>query len=220
MDKKQYNTFEKFRVDWESPLIGYSVTFGLALLFLPLCLIKDISKMSVTNAFAIISLLYVVFIVVFESPQYYTFFMDNSAPEIKEQINWYRIDKAFNSNIDIFTSLATFFYGFSCHAAALPIYKSLNNNVARRVQKVIRRSLFIDLFAYLAIGVCGFLTVPVNTPTIIIFREKIGTTDFSMIIARFGMALSLAFSVPCMYNGMRLSLLELVFGSKELTDKR
>jgi len=220
MDKKTYKTFEDFRVEWESPLIGYSVTFGLALIFLPLCLIKDISKMAITNSFAIISLLYVVFIVVFESPQYYTNFIDTATPEQKEQINWYRIDKAINSDLDIFTSLATFFYGFSCHAAALPIYKSLNNNVTRRVQKVIRRSLVLDLFIYLAIGVCGFLTVPINTPTIIIFREKIGLTDFSMIIARFGMALCLAFSVPCIYNGTRLSLLELIFGSKELTNKR
>lgn len=219
MNKKNYPAYENFQVEWEAPLVGYSVTFGLAVIFLPLCLVKDISKMVITNAFAIISLLYVVFIVIIESPQYYRHFTENNK-EKTDEINWYRVDKAFNLNMDVFTSLATFFYVFNCHSAALPIYKSLNNNITRRVQKVIRRSLLVDLVVYMSTGICGFLTVPINTPPIIIFREKMGETDFSMIIARIGMALNLAFSVPCMYNGMRLSLLELIWGSKDLTDKR
>ncbi len=173
--------------------------------------------MSLSNIFAIISLLYVIFVVIFECPYYFKHF-NKDHPDVN--INWVDIGEGFRT-LEIFPGVATFFYAYACHSAAIPVYKTLKNNIMRRTQKVFRRSIFLDMVTYVLCAICGFLTVPVNTPAIIIYRNRIGSsTDFAMVIARLGMALSLILSIPCQYNGMRMSLFELFFKTSDITNMR
>ncbi len=218
INKEKYPRYINFEEQvWRKPLCAYLVTYGLTLLVLPLCLLKDISKMSISNIFAVISILFVIISVMIEAPYYFSNFRE-TYPD--KEINWYRIDKAFNANFDIFKAIASLFYTFACHEAAIPVFVTLKNNISRRIRKVFSYSLVLELIAYLCMAITGFLTVPVDTPSIILFREKIRQTDFLMIFARTMMAISLTFSLPCMYNMTRLSLLSLIWDTHEVTTKR
>ncbi len=187
------------------------------MLLLPLCLLKDISKMSISNIFAVLSLLFVIITVAIQAPSYYSNFLDNHQDE---EINWFKFQKSFNSNLDFFKGMANTFFAFFCQTAAIPVFLTLKNNIGRRIRKVFRRSIILDFISYLIIGITGFLSVPVNTPAIIIERESITENDYLMLIARIGMAISLALSIPCIYSQLRISLLELIYKSSEVTNSK
>ena len=63
------------------------------------------------------------------------------------------------------------FFSYTCHIGAFPVYKSLKNNISRRINKVFRRSILLDTFIYISVGVAGFFTAPVDTPQLIIYRK-------------------------------------------------
>jgi len=214
-----YLTVAEFEKDfWNAPLYSYIITYSLIILILPLCLLKDISKMSLANIFSIISLIYVVLVIIFECPFYYRNFKKDHPDD---SINWFDITKGFNSDLDFFKGTATFFFAFACHAAAIPVYKTLENNKLERIQKVYRRSIMFDYGIYLIASITGFLTEPINTHAIIIYRDTVpqGTQDFAMTIARLGMAIGLILSIPCNYNALRLSMLELCFKTNQVSTK-
>jgi amino acid permease len=179
--------------------------FGLAVVILiPLCLLKDISKMRVASLFSICSLIYAILVVVIECPSYYTKFLQDN-PGVTP--NWYDFTTGFTKKLYFFTGTATVFFAYTCHAGAFPVYRTLKNNVQRRVYKVFRRSIILDACIYVTIGICGFLTVPIGTPDLIIYRENKFANDIPMIIGRLLIAINLILSSPANFNAFRLAVM-------------
>jgi amino acid permease len=217
-------TFDEFNnTTWNTNLYKFPIMFTVCVILSPLCMLKDISRMRFASLFSVSSLLYVILIIIVESPSYYKHYLNNIRTEDPStHENWYDITKAFGNDLLFFPSLATMFFSFTCHVGAFPVYKTLKDSIkVRRVYKVFKRSIILDLVLYYLVGITGFLTSPVNAPSLIIYREPKGGFDLAMTIAKLAICTNLMLSTPANYNAFRISFCELVMGieTQKLSDK-
>ena len=139
-------------------------------------------------------------------------------------MNWIDLSKAFSfvSGVPFFGGLATVFYIYSCHAGAFPVYKTLRNNTTRRIKKVFRRSIILDICVYTTIAAASFITSPLEPPELILYRPNLSgfKKDYFILVAKIGIIFNLFFSTPANYAGFRLSFFELIFGNSNITNKK
>jgi amino acid permease len=217
----EYKNFDKFQDEvWGLSSVKFPIMYGICLILIPLCLIKDISKMRMAGLFSICSLLYCIMVIIIECPWYYDAFTKKESEETQSKINWFDISTGFDKQLYFFRGTATIFFAFSCQVGAFPVYKNLKNNISRRINKVFTRSIMFDLALYIVVGICGFLTAPINTPDLIIKRNKLLDNDLAMDLARLGIAVSLILSAPANFIAFRLSFFETIWGTNEIDNKR
>ena len=170
------------------------------------------------SLFGIIALFYTIIVLVIECYFYWDDYLKNVY--VKEDksthANWIDITRAFNGNLDFFTGFATIAFSFSCHQGALPVYRSLNPNNESVMNKVFRRSIILDLIIYFMIYIASFLTNPLKSDDLIIFRESIFNNDIFMNIAKISIFLELFFLIPSNYNSFRCSLFHIIFGNENI----
>jgi amino acid permease len=135
-------------------------------------------------------------------------------------LNLWNVGIGFTKDLNFFKGSATLFYAYSCHVGALPVYKTLKNNVQRRIQKVFKRSLLLDAILYSVVGILGYLSMPINTPDLIVERYKLFDSDLIMDIGRIATALTIIMKVPANYNSFRISVLEVFFNTTEISNKQ
>lgn len=111
----------------------------------PLSLYRDIHKLSISSAFALVGMLIIVFSVIFEGP--------HVPPELKGDPA-----KRF-SLIDsgIFQAIGVISFAFVCHHNTLLIYGSLRTPTLDRFAKVTHVSTAISLVACSIIAVSGYM---------------------------------------------------------------
>jgi amino acid permease len=222
-NKNKYEEFEGFESEiWDKIYLKLPIMYGLCAILIPICLLKDISKMRFTSLFGIITLLYAIGVVVCQSFSFYSYYKENiyKKDDPSTHPNYYDITPALKPDLKIFSCLATIFFSYTCHIGAFPVYKSLKNNISRRINKVFRRSILLDTFIYISVGVAGFFTAPVDTPQLIIYRKSINKNDIYMSVARIGIALSLIMNTPPNYNSFRISFFEVFFKTNEIDNKK
>jgi amino acid permease len=210
VDKTDYPSFDDHYMPevWSLYYFKYPIMFGVSIcLIMPMCLLKDISNLRFASLFSICSLIYSIFVIIIQCPNYFTKFMEDN-PDAK--INWYDIGNGFTYKLYFFTGTATVFFAYTCHHGAFPVYMSLKNNVQRRIYKVFKRSIILDAAIYITVGITGFLTQPIDTPDLIIYRENKFGTDIPMIIGRLLIAVNLILSSPANFVGFRLSFMTLL----------
>ena len=198
---------------WKEYVFKFPINYGVAgVILLPICLLKDISKMRFASTFGLISLFFLICIVVVECPwfiiNYFNNIYDRSKPET--HLNVYDITIGFNSDMSFFKSIATLFYAYCCHIGAFPVISSLANPTKKRVDKVFFRAILLDAVCYTIIGISGYLTQPLKTPDLIIERTSIFESDWVMTVGRISFVLTLFTKIPANYNAMRLSILSLL----------
>lgn len=215
-NKNQYQDFTAFEeAKWNKPIFQFPIMYGVAILLIPLCLLKDISKMRFTSLFSICSLFYVIGVIVVESPFFFIHYLNNKTEQTQEP-NWYDLRKAFGEMLTFFPCLATMFFSFTCHVGAFPVYKTLKENNFKRINKVFLRSIILDVVIYIVVGIAGFLTEPVNPNSLIIYRTSIFENDIFMTIAKIGIILNLICSTPANYNAFRLSFFETILRREDI----
>lgn len=179
--------------------------------------------MRLASIFSLVSLFYAICVIVIQSPTYYEYWKDNIYKEDDKSthINWWDFSAPFQpGTLYFFTGAATVFFSYTCHSGAFPVYKSLKRNVSVRINKVFMRSVILNTFVYLVVGIAGFLTQPHRKDDLVIFRQKIpGSNDIAMTIARLLMALNLILSTPANFNGYRVSFLSLFYGDITIINK-
>ena len=213
-DLDKYSDFDLFKKDiWDLYYIKYPIMFGLTILITPFCLLKDISKMRFVSMFGVCALIYSILVIVIETPCFFIHYLRNDYKEndSSTHANWFDISKGFTSELNFFTGMATVFFVYACHPGVFPVYKSLRNNTEKRINKVIFRSVGLNLIIYLSIAICGFLTSPLSNEPLIIFRKKIFDNDIFMTIAKISLALDLYLCIPANYNSLRASFFLLIF---------
>ena len=218
-DESLYPTFDNYDDKvWDKLKMKALVLGVINVVLIPLCILKDISKMKFFSLFGIIALFYTIIVLVIESYFYWNHYLDNIYIKEDESThaNWYDITKAFNGNLDFFTGFATIAFSFSCHQGALPVYRSLNPNDEKVMNKVFRRSIILDLIIYFMIYIASFLTNPLKSDDLIIFRESIFNNDIFMNIAKIAIFLELFFLIPSNYNSFRCSLFHIIFGNENI----
>jgi len=216
---KKYESFIDFKDHYwrETKYLKFPIMFGVTLLVLPLCLLKDISKMRIPSLIGVLALVYSIIVVVVES----FFYLFNEHWDERNEMNWYNPKRAFSyeEGIPFFGGLSTVFYLYSCHAGAFPVYKSLRNNTTRRIKKVFQRSILLDICIYFCIAAASFLTEPFDKIDIILYRDNLKNfqKDYFILIAKIGIIFNLFFSTPANYAALRLSVFELIWGNPNIT---
>ena len=92
----------------------------------------------------------------------------------------------------------------------------------KRIKKVFRRSIILDVTIYVSIAAASFLTSPFEPPELILYRPNLSgfNPDYLILIAKVGIICNLFFSTPANYAGFRLSFFELVWGNTNLTNTK
>jgi len=200
---------------WSEYLFVFSIMFGVTyLILLPLCLLKSVAKMRFTSISGIGSLVIIALIIVVELPWYIKTY------DFWKTLNFYDVTAGFTKELYFFKGLATIFYAYSCHVGAFPVYNNLKNNTYKRTTKVFLRSILLDATFYIVVGVTGYMTQPIDTPSLIIERNKLFENDIVMSIAR-AFLLSVLFSkIPPNFNAYRISIFELIWQTNEITNGR
>ena len=222
LDEKEYDTFINFKEKlWRvKAYLKFPIMFCVAALDFPLCLLKDISKMRIPSLIGVLALVYSIIVVIIES----FFYIINENNDKIGKMNWIDITRAFHlkDGIPFFGGVATVFYIYSCHAGAFPIYKTLENNTTRRIKNVFRGSILLDLLVYLFIAASSFITSPLESPDLILFRPNLKgfDPDYFILVAKVGIIFNLFFNTPANYAGFRLSFFELVWGNTNITNTK
>lgn len=218
-----YANLDDFLINsfWKEYSYKFPVNYCLALIvLLPLCLQKDISKMRFSSILGISSLFFLIGIIIIQCPMYITDFFKNTfqKDDPKYQYNYYDFSVGFTKDMNFFKSVATLFYAYSCHVGAFPVLHSLNDRTKKRTDKVFQRAIMLDAFCYLVVGMTGYLSMPVNTPDLIIERKSIFESDWIMTIGRISFILTLLMKIPANYNAFRVASLEVMNkSSSEIT---
>ena len=219
LDAGKYEDFSAFHEEYWSQqyYLKFPIMFGITILVIPLCLLKDISKMRIPSLIGVMALIYSILVIIVES----FFYLINENLPSGEPMNWYDIRPAFSwsDGLPIFGGMSTVFYIYSCHAGAFPVYKALRNNTTRRIKKVFRRSILLDICIYFTVAAASFITSPFKPPELILYRKNLSgfDPDYFILIAKFGIIFNLFFSTPANYAGLRLSVFELVWGNTNIT---
>ena len=222
IDKKEYPDYVTYKEEyWSQKLyLKFPIMLGIAALVFPLCLLKDISKMRLASLFGVLALVYSIIVVIIES---FFYFFNENWDKIGE-MNWINISNAFSleAGVPFFGGISTVFYIYSCHAGAFPVYKTLRNNTTRRIKKVFRKSIILDICVYFIIAAASFITSPINPPELILYRPNLSgfSPDYFILIAKIGIICNLFFSTPANYAGFRLSFFELIWGNANLTNMK
>ena len=204
-----FNNIEDFSENsfWKNYSYKFSVCYGISfIILLPLCLQKDINKMRYSSTFGIYSLFLLVLIIIIECP----FFIAEYEDSVK--LNFYNILKGFDSEMNFLKSISTLFYAFSCHVGAFPVIESLKNPTKKRVNKVFKRAIYLDIICYLLIGLTGYLCQPEDTPDLIIERTNLKKFkhDFIMLFGQICFILTLFAKICANWNALRVSLLSIL----------
>jgi len=200
---------------WSQYYMSFPILYGVnAIIVIPICLIKELSKMKNVSLAGLMCLIYVILVIVIQSP---FFIIENVKNDIysKPEINWSNVGSSFTT-LWFFKGTAVFFLGYTCHQGVFTIYSTLKNNVIRRTNKVLRRSTILIFIIYILSALCGFLSVPILPPDLIVYRKSIFSTDVFMTIAKLGMTFTLLMAIPVNYNCLRLSLFKLVWNTHEI----
>jgi amino acid permease len=87
----------------------------------------------------------------------------------------------------------------------MPVYSELVNPNYRRIAKVIRRSLLVDMFFYIVIGVAGYMSTFNETQSIVVERDPLNgyKRDYYMLVGAIGICLIMVASLPVNYHPWR-----------------
>ena len=222
IDRDDYKTFDDYKAaKWDKASYKYPIMFGTTALVIPLCLLKDISKMRFSSMFGVCALMYSILVVVVQTPWFYKDYLDKyKEDDPKTHANWFDISKGFSSNLYFFTGVATVFFCYSCHPGAFPVYKTLKNKSEKNVNTVFFRSVCLDFVIYILVAICGFMTAPTNPKELIIYRDTVFENDIFMTIAKIALALDLFLSLPANFASYRCSFFIVFFGTDQIDDLR
>lgn len=220
--KEVFPTYKDYESrQWDSAKIKSIVLVIINALLTPLCLAKDIGKMRFFSLFGIISLFYTIIVLLIQCPYYWSHYLKNVY--VKEDksthANWFDLSRAFNANLDFFTGFATIIFAYSCHQGSLPVYRTLQTKDGpsqKTMENVFIKSIILTLVIYFLTFIPSFLTTPLHSEDLIIYRESIFSNDIFMHISKISIFLELFFLIPSNYNSLRCSLFNMIFGNENV----
>jgi hypothetical protein len=220
--KEVFPTYKDYESrQWDSAKIKSIVLVIINTLLTPLCLAKDIGKMRFFSLFGIISLFYTIIVLLIQCPYYWSHYLKNVY--VKEDksthANWFDLSRAFNANLDFFTGFATIIFAYSCHQGSLPVYRTLQTKdgpTMKTMESIFIKSLILTLAIYFLTFIPSFLTTPLQSEDLIIYRESIFSNDIFMHISKISIFLELFFLIPSNYNSLRCYLFHLIFGNENV----
>ena len=215
----QYDTLQKFLNNsfWNEWYIKVLLPYASSIIIVyPMCLIKDVSKLRIISLIGVINIIGLIIIVIYQSKDYI------KKENIENNINYFDIKKGFQGDFDTLHFISCIFYASCFHIGCVPVINTLTNNVQRRIEKAIRRTILIDIFFYLVIAVVGYLSCPIDTPSLIIQRPTIKPHDSDIVmgIGKIGFVFTFFTKLPNTYSSLRITLFDKIWGTTEITDTK
>ena len=215
----QYDTLQKFLNNsfWNEWYIKVLLPYASSIIIVyPMCLIKDVSKLRIISLIGVINIIGLIIIVIYQSKDYI------KRENIENNINYFDIKKGFQGDFDTLHFISCIFYASCFHIGCVPVINTLTNNVQRRIEKAIRRTILIDIFFYLVIAVVGYLSCPIDTPSLIIQRPTIKPHDSDIVmgIGKIGFVFTFFTKLPNTYSSLRITLFDKIWGTTEITDTK
>lgn len=208
---------------WGDRLFKFGFMMGVSIVIItPICLLKDVSKLRFGTLAGLTCMIAIVVMFIFQLPAYYENYKRNIYVESDQSthINWWNFSTAYTDCLFFLNASATIVFIFNVHSVVFPIYESLALNNERRTNKFLFRSILLDTIFYILFGIVGYLTQPVKTPSIILEREKIGSSDYLISVCRLLLSAVIVVKIAINYNSLRISVFTLVLGTPQVTDKR
>lgn len=189
-----------------TPQLTVYLTFGLFLLvWLPLSLTKELTALSYGSMLSIIGISYITLLVIIES----TSFIPSAD---YDKFSYAKFSNTFLEAVGV----ALFAYD---GAQNIPtIYGELKHKDIKTMYLVIKVSTILLVILYSTLGIVGYLSHLDYTPEVIIFRSPFDgnlTSDWSMLISRVFVCLSLNMALTVNLYPTRLTIQQVVWGSEK-----
>ena len=184
-------------------IVCYLITFTIVF---PLCLIKTISKMRYSSAIGVIALFLMILIILIQFPSFYY----HNIHQRRHNINFLNLKYGFDKNMHFFQAVSNIIYTFECHAGLFPVLSSMHAPTKKRVKKVIKNSILINVISCIIIALSGYLSQPFDTPELIIDRHAIFKHDFLIATGYLFFICTLVTKIGANYNGFRITILNLL----------
>jgi amino acid permease len=142
--------------DKDAVLVNFKYGFfplGCLLIFL-VTLFGNAEKLKLVSLGSLAMLMYIIVVFIGLTPEYFTFYHE------QDQIH----PEAFKSSWYILKAWGFCSYMFLNQYAIMPICANLHRFKSRRVTKIVFRSTVISFFVYLAILLCGYFSLPTDSP--------------------------------------------------------
>ena len=218
--QNDYETYDDFYdAKWGKPYIKYPFTFGIAIFLSFVSLIKDINKLSFSSYIGVTAVIYSLLVVMIECNKYYNHYKDNVYDENDKstKVNWIDLGKAFTKELDFFKGFACIVGAYCCHTGVFPVFTGFKyqDNGVKKMKFSVFFSMVLTTVLHFISMICSYLTDPMTPKDVIIYRNKIGNgKDIAMTISKLFITLSLAFTLPPYFFGLRLSVANLFTDGK------
>ena len=170
----------------------YVYLFGYLFLQVPLCLLKNTSKLQIMGVIGSFMIMSVFLIIVAQTPFY---LKENMARGLT--IKWYsKIDFSYLEVV------AIFMFSYSNHNAVLPILNGVKNPCFETSLGIANLSAFIETISYLLVSVGGYLSTLEETPDIFISRKDLKTfsPDYLIVVAKLALSFCLFAVTPLRWS--------------------
>ena len=210
--QNDYATYDDFYDDkWGKAYIKYPFTFGVAIILSIISLIKDIDKLSFSSYIGVTAVIYSLFVVMIECNKYYNHYKDNvyDKNDKSTKANWVDLGKAFTKDLDFFKGIACIVGAYCCHTGVFPVFTGFKyqDNGIKKMKFSVFFSMILTTALHFISMICSYLTDPITPEDVIIYRKKIGSgKDIAMTISKLFITLSLVFTLPPYFFGLRLSV--------------
>ena len=125
--------------------------------------------------------------------------------------------KAFTKELDFFKGFACIVGAYCCHTGVFPVFTGFKyqDNGVKKMKFSVFFSMVLTTVLHFISMICSYLTDPITPKDVIIYRNKIGNgKDIAMTISKLFITLSLAFTLPPYFFGLRLSVANLFTDGK------
>jgi amino acid permease len=133
----------------------------------------------------------------------------------KTWLNLFDISTGFDKNFFFFRTFASLLFGLNYHVGLISITSTLKKNDLNRKVKIMRRSMIHYSLIFVLFGTIGYICVPINTPDLIILRNKIYKSDWLIDIGRVFLGISYIMKLPVMMQAFLPSINSLIFDDPE-----
>ena len=128
---------------------------------------------------------------------------------------------AVKLDMNLLTSFSLVFFAYTCQMALLPVYSELVNPNFRRIDKVIKRALGVDMVFYLAIASAGYFSTFNATSDVVIQRDALPnySPDYTSLLAAAAICLVLFAAFPVNYSPCRNQFFLLFYNDPDFSNK-
>ena len=220
----KYDNYEDFeKMKWGKIYIKLPFFVGAIFCISLMCLIKDINKLNFSAYISVVAVIYTLLVVMIQCRDYYQYYKDiiYNEEDRNTHPNWINFENAFTKQLGFFKGMANLFFAYSCHPEIFPVFKGFKNQPGglKKMRYGVLFATCLTTVLHIISIVCSYLTNPYSPEDLILYRKKRGNgKDLAMAISKLFVTLSLIFTIPGHYFGLRLSIVN-SFTNGKITDK-